>query len=1025
MRRRSSARRGRIDLPLALLVLLVLATQNVSAQSMQQQLVVAAGNALAGVVSAPAQPGRLASVRSAGMPEGSRIIITSDAALGDYRAYMENGRFCLLIRRATAPAAQGELRGRGFTDAQLTQRGQDVLLSFGLEAGTSARVNRRFNRLEVLFAVGDASGSSAGVETNGQEPAASPSATPSPSPAPAASPAAAPSAAASPSPSSPAAVSPSEASRATTVPSASSVSPQTANAPAANRAGIALPTEKATPVRVPRFDKAPVIDGKLDEEIWASAAVLKDFYQIDPGDNTPPSKPTEVLIGYDAKFLYIAFRAFDEPDKVRATVAKRDSIFNDDYVGFFLDTFNDQRKAFEVFFNPLGIQADGVITEGRGEDFSVDLVMESKGVVNANGYIVEVAIPFKSLRYEAGKDKLWGAHFLRRIKRINNELDSWMPFSRSNSSSLNQSGHLTGLEGISTERTIELIPSLTLSETGKLVPSFTPPPTGTDPGRIVNQPVELDPGLTAKFGITPTVTLDLALNPDFAQVEADQLVITTNQRFPIFFPEKRPFFLEGIDIFQTPILAVHTRAIVDPDVAVKLTGKRGRNTFGIMLASDNGPGNFTGDERLREGNLRFLDKNAYIGVLRLKRDVGKGENTVGMIATTYNFIEKHNQLGGLDGRFRLNKQTVFDIQLLGTSSRNFFFDPESGENRYRTGNGFAYATTYDVSGRNWGWQLYGEGYTRDYRADVGFFGRTNTNFNSAYVRYDTDPKPKAKLISTHVHNFSWIGYDFQGRIQNWESEFNVNWRLRRNSNFSLGYEPAYERILEEEFGQTRTLAHPCKPFGPFGENDELRPCTFFGDDSERSVQKHHFFISGGSQYSKKISFSGRAVLRVNHLDLDFGGGNKFPRISPAALAYGEDAPLDPGPGNLFEFSGGVTYQPTNALRMSLNLVKNRLVRKDTGRTAFDVNIFTLRTTYQFSRAAFARAIVDYNTLNSRARGQFLLGWTPNPGTAFYLGYNDDINYGGVNPFSRQLEQGFRRNGRTFFIKMSYLFRRSF
>ena len=759
--------------------------------------------------------------------------------------------------------------------------------------------------------------------------------------------------------------------------------------------------------------------------MWKQAAVLKDFYQIDPGDNTEPSKPTEVLIGYDSKFLYIAFRAFDEPDKIRSTIAKRDNIFSDDYVGFFLDTFNDQRKAFEVFFNPLGIQADGVLTAGRGEDFSVDLLLESKGLINSEGFIVEAAIPFKSLRYEAGKGKLWGAHFFRRIQRFNRELDSWMPFTRGVSSDLSQAGHLTGLEGISAERTLELIPSLTVSESGRFVHSFAPPPGVLDPGRIVNETIKFDPGLTAKFTPSSALTLDLAINPDFAQVEADQLVVTTNQRFPIFFSEKRPFFLEGIDIFRTPIQAVHTRAIVDPDVAAKVSGKSGRNTFGLMLASDNGPGNLSADDRgalngcfeqrrldphVICNNERFLDKNAYIGVLRLKRDVGKGESTIGLLATTYNFIEKHNQLGGFDGRFRLNKKTTTSFQLLGSTSRNFFFDPKLNLNQYRTGNGMSYAVDYDVSGRNFGWEFYGEGFTRDYRSDVGFIGRTNTNFTSLFTRYNTDPKPKNKIISRHVHNFSWLGYDFQGRIQNWESEFYVEWRLPRNSYFSLSWEPAYERILEEEFGPKRTAT---------------RAGAFYGPDDERSVQKNHFFIAGSSQYSKKIQFNGRAVWRLNHLDLDFGGGRKYPRVSPAALLLGQDAPLDPGAGNLFEFNGGVTYQPTNELRMSLNLVKNKLVRKDTRLTAFDVNIVTFRGSYQFTRATFARAIVDYNTLSSRVRAQFLAGWTPSPGTSFYVGYNDDMNFNEIHPFTQQIVPGFRRNSRTFFIKMSYLFRRSF
>src|SRR5205085_9270399 len=343
----------------------------------------------------------------------------------------------------------------------------------------------------------------------------------------------------------------------------------------------ALPPEKANPVRVPRFETAPTIDGKLDDAIWKQAAVFKDFYQIQPGDNLAPSRQTEMFMGYDAHMLYIAFHAYDEPDKIRATVPKRDNIFGDHYVGMFLDTFNDQRKAYAFFFSPLGVQADGILTDGQNEDYSPDIVMESKGTLTSDGFIVEVAIPFKSLRYEAGKGKLWGADFFRRIKRFNNELDSWMPFSRDISGNLIQAGHLTGLEGISTERTLDLIPSITLSETGKRVRAFPPQPAGraavADPGRFVNRPVAADIGLTAKYTLTPTVTLDFAYNPDFAQVEADATVVTANQRFPIFFEEKRPFFLEGKDIFDTNNTVVHTRAIIDPDFAANLTGKRGRN----------------------------------------------------------------------------------------------------------------------------------------------------------------------------------------------------------------------------------------------------------------------------------------------------------------------------------------------------------------------------------------------------------------------------------------------------------------
>ncbi|HEV2881124.1 MAG TPA: DUF5916 domain-containing protein [Pyrinomonadaceae bacterium] len=826
---------------------------------------------------------------------------------------------------------------------------------------------------------------------------------------------------------------------------ASSVTPLAPAAPKTT-SGVPLAPEKAAPVRVARFDAAPVIDGKLDEEVWKRASVLKDFYQIQPGDNIAPSKATEAWLGYDAKFLYFAVRAYDEPDKVRATVARRDDVFGEDNVRIFLDTFNDQRKAYVLGFNPLGVQQDGVMTEGQGTDFSVDIVMESKGVLTADGWTLEVAIPFKSLRYEAGKDKLWGFHLWRNIDRFNDELDSWMPISRDKSGTLNQAGHLTGLEGVSTEHSLELIPSLTVSETGRRVRTIRPSVLARNPalldfGRFVNHPIELDPGLSAKFGITPTVTLDFALNPDFAQVEADATVVTANQRFPIFFEEKRPFFLEGIEIFRTQIAAVHTRAIVDPDMAVKLTGKRGRNTFGLLVASDNAPGNFSEEERenkldelqalrapreageseaayagrLEEARLgefqfnRVLDKNATVAVLRLKRDVGR-ENSIGLLATSYNFVERHNQLGGLDGRFRLNKQTVFDVQVLGTHSRRFFYDPDLDQSVYRNGRGFAYAYNLDKSGRRFSVNVNGVGRTRDYRADVGFTRRTNTNNHNLNLSYNTEPKPKARIVSVSLYNYLGGNHDWAGNLQNWNDEFQFGLNFQRQTFFRVGYNGGYERVFESEFGANRTAT---------------RAGAFAGDNSERASMLKNVFAYGGSTVNKKLSFFNFFGYRWGQLDFDFGNGQKFPRVSPAALALGQDAPLDPGAANLLQYSLDVTYKPTNALNSSLSFTKNRMTRRDTGLVAFDTNIVTLRTTYQFTRFTALRARIDYDTLASNARGQFLLGWTPNPGTAFYAGYNDDLNRDGFNRFTGQLEPGFRRNGRTFFVKMSYLFRRSF
>src|SRR5689334_2752396 len=660
-----------------------------------------------------------------------------------------------------------------------------------------------------------------------------------------------------------------------------SVSPAAPPGVKTGKAALSLPPEKANPVKAVLFNKPPVIDGKLDDEVWKTATVLKDFYQVQPGDNLIPPNRTEVMLGYDSRFLYIAFHCYDDPSKVRANIPKRDQIWDDDYVGILFDTFNDQRRAYEFDFNPLGVQADGIWTEGQGEDFSLDLVMESKGILTEDGYTVEIAIPFKSLRYVAGKDKLWGIHFWRRTKRLNNSLDMWMPMDRDKSSWLAQEGHLTGLEGISTERTLELIPSLTVSETGK---RKTPLPfsalAGTpDPGRFVNEPVKLDPGLTGKYTLTPTVTLDFTLNPDFAQVESDQLVVTANQRFPIFFEEKRPFFLEGIDIFNTQISAVHTRAIVDPDYAVKLTGKVNRNTFGLLLASDNAPGNFSEDDRTNPsvfpGIQRFVDKNASVGILRLKRDVGKADSFIGFLSTHYRFVDKYNELGGFDGRFRLNKQTTFSWQALGTYSRHQFFFPEEGKVRDAKQNGFAYAVDYNQSGRHFGQEFSMVGRTRYFVSDVGFNRRVNTNNPNWFIRYNSEPNAKAKLISWRIYNDFDSNFDWHGRSQHFNNETQLQLQFSRQTNFGIGFDKGYERVFESEFGAKRQPGSNCVV-----ENT----CTFAGEDNERSSPTTGVYFYGNSAPSKKYNFNFFVNRVWGALDFDFGAGPKYPRMSPAALA---------------------------------------------------------------------------------------------------------------------------------------------
>ncbi len=756
---------------------------------------------------------------------------------------------------------------------------------------------------------------------------------------------------------------------------------------------------KREPLVIPKISTSPVIDGKVDDEIWKQAKVIRDFIQTEPGDNIPASKPTEAYIAYDEQNFYIAFKCWDEKDKIRATVVQRDRAFSEDNVRFWLDTYDDQRRAYVIGANPFGIQTDGIITEGQGADFNVDILMESKGVIEDWGWSVEMKIPFKSLRYTAGKGKFWGFNAARNIDRLNDEFDSWMPLPRETPGFLTKFGKITGLDEIKTERTFEIIPTFTAKETGRLV----------SPTKFSNPPIKTDFGFTAKYQITPNVTLDAAYNPDFADTEADAPVVEANQRFPIFFQEKRPFFLEGVDIFKTPLQAVYTRRIKQPDAAVKLTGKVGKNSFGIFTAYDQ-PSGFSKDK-------------AIVGVVRLKRDIGK-ESNIGFLATSYNYPEQRNQVAGFDGRWKINKNTQFSGQILGSTSRNYFYNPNTDQEKYRTGNGFGYNFELNIEKKNIGYGFGSRGASKDYRSDLGFTDRTNTSLSFVYLNLNSDPKPKAFIIQKNFHTDIATRYDFQGRNQGTGIGMNANLSLKGNAEVGFGGNFGRETLYEDEFGPKRNTTQQG---------------AFYGA-GKRTANQASFFAYGYKQINKRFSLNGSGNLNFNNFDFDFGGGNKFDRISPAALAATallaspycarvprpadcREALLDPGTATEFSIDFGAEVKPTDKFNFEVGFNKNELRRNDTKLLAYISNIATFRSTYQFSRFVNVKARLDYNTLNGRLFGQYTFGWTPSPGKALYIGYNDSSNYKGYVFGQRKPE--YQQLNRTFFIKLSYLFRKSF
>jgi hypothetical protein len=395
-------------------------------------------------------------------------------------------------------------------------------------------------------------------------------------------------------------------------------------------------------------------------------------------------------------------------------------------------------------------------------------------------------------------------------------------------------------------------------------------------------------------------------------------------------------------------------------------------------------------------------------------------------------VDQYNELAGFDSRFHINKATTFSAQVLVTHSRFPFFFSDVGQTLDRKENGFIYATDYNMNGRHFGYEYSTVGRTRYYRSDVGFNRRTNTNNHNLFVRYNSEPHPKARLVSWRVYDDVSTNFDWQGRSQIWNNEAQIQFNLHRQTSIGIGSDQGYERVFEEEFGMKRPAGSNCAA---------TNTCTFSGNDSQRSAPNYGYYVFANSTINKKFNFNSFANQSYGNLDYDFGAGPRYPRVSIPAItarnaqAAGKcngsnplaicNAPFDPGPGRFFNMNAGITYQPSTPLNLTLSFTKQRLRRDDTHLLAFDENIVSLKGTYQFTRFIFARGRIDFDSLASNYKGQFLFGWTPNPGTAFYVGYNDDINRNGFSPFTSQLEPGFRRNGRTLFIKMSYLFRKSF
>ncbi len=475
------------------------------------------------------------------------------------------------------------------------------------------------------------------------------------------------------------------------------------------------------------------VDGILDEKAWQDAVLIPVPYEWLPGDNVPAPVNTDCLVTFDANNFYVGLRCYDpEPSKIRAHLMDRDAtetLIQDDHISFVIDTFNDERRGFQFRVNPLGVQADANFSESEGyEDFSWDAIWDSKGKITAWGYAIEIAIPFNQLRFPRTTEiQTWGFSVERSYPRSVRHRMTSHRRDRDVTCIICQFNKITGIQGISPGLNIELDPTLTAIRTDTKEEFPADPDVPMSRGKF-----DPDPGLTARWGITPNLILNAAINPDFSQVEADVRELEVNTRFAIRYPEKRPFFLEGADFFLTPIEAVFTRTVADPDGGLKFTGKLGKNAFGIFGAYD------------RVNNLLFpsnqgssstsIDQGVGSGVFRYRRDIGRTSN-IGLLCTGRVSEDYNNHVAGIDGFFQISRTKQFRIQYLHSETE--YADDVAADFGQKIGanGGDALTAEFMHFGRNWLYLFNYQELSPDFRADYGYIPRVDIRRGRGSVGY--------------------------------------------------------------------------------------------------------------------------------------------------------------------------------------------------------------------------------------------------------------------------------------------------
>jgi len=756
-----------------------------------------------------------------------------------------------------------------------------------------------------------------------------------------------------------------------------------------------VPDAAAIPLsKIPRIQRAPKLEDFLENQPREAELTVTDFRQNSPGDGAPATEPTTAYLSYDDKNLYVAFVCRDESGAVRAHLSKREDSDQDDGVGVLLDTFRDFHRAYYFFSNPLGVQTDAIYTEGQGYDLSFDTLWNNSGRMTKDGYVVFFAIPFKSLRFSHGPEQTWGVALYRTILR-KSEYDYWPYVTQRVEGLTQQFAPVGGLENVSPGRNIQLIPYGLLAS-DHFLNQPNPPSPATPPAFL--DKFEHRAGLDAKFVLKDSLSLDVTLNPDFSQVESDDPQVTVNQRFAVFFPERRPFFIENAGFFATPINLFFSRQIAQPQFGSRMTGKLGKWTLGALAIDDRQPG-----QGLTGGRY---DTRAVDGVVRVTREFGN-QSYIGGFFSSRDLADTSNRVASIDARLKLSKNWVLNLQGVHSWTRQ---NAQAGQDclsfqqnaqGFGSQQGNALWADASYSGRHFSFYTNYNDFSPNFCTELGFVNRIDIRQETAFAEYLWRPV-KSKLIDFGPSVRETVDWNHAGVLQDWQASLGFQFELRKQTAIGFSRGEAYELFANIGF------------------------------------RKHSTAVFVSTQPYKWISFFVRYVQGT--------GENYFP--APGLLPF---------LGNINRVNFELTLRPSSRLRLDETLIYYRLGTRDgwvtppfsLGQSIFNNYLNRAKLNYQFTKELSLRLILDYNATIGNANlldvqrnvggidgGPFaptkqfttdvLLTYLLHPGTAVYLGYNNgysDLNLrrGALVPIS---VQGAPNNStsRLFFVKVSYLLR---